>query len=336
MRSLLRYMKGELRESMATSEEALVTAPQHESRVRSLAWYAQGSALRAMGEASRAVEAYHQAAKYGKAAANPVAEIVSSVRLSQMALEQGQLRLAIETAAPVSARVERSGSPSPFRALLHGILTEAHYHRCEIEPGGRRNPARPAFEHSRRLQDRPHWVQGLPLAMLPAPGRILLSRASARAEHFPSSRASVQLQPEGPAAAGAKGFVSLFVEQGLPVAEVLARRFRQNKLGTTGPVYVAGILAAVSRLRRQEARRGDRPLADPRQGQARSDLLEPLTERELEVLRQMAEGLKYQEIAPRLFISVNTVRFHVKGIYGKLGVNNRTQAIHIARQLGLL
>jgi LuxR family maltose regulon positive regulatory protein len=64
--------------------------------------------------------------------------------------------------------------------------------------------------------------------------------------------------------------------------------------------------------------------------------VEPLTERELEVLALMAQGLKYKEISASLFITLNTVRFHVKGIYGKLNVNNRTQAIETARRLGLL
>ena len=64
--------------------------------------------------------------------------------------------------------------------------------------------------------------------------------------------------------------------------------------------------------------------------------IETLTDRELEVLRLMAEGLKYKEIAAELFISLNTVRFHVKAIYGKLNVNRRTQAIQRARQLRIL
>jgi LuxR family maltose regulon positive regulatory protein len=70
--------------------------------------------------------------------------------------------------------------------------------------------------------------------------------------------------------------------------------------------------------------------------ESESALIEPLTDRELDVLRLMAEGLKYEEIAGRLFISVNTVRSHVKVIYGKLQVKNRTQAIERARRLQLL
>jgi LuxR family maltose regulon positive regulatory protein len=66
------------------------------------------------------------------------------------------------------------------------------------------------------------------------------------------------------------------------------------------------------------------------------NLVEPLTEREMEVLRLIAGGLTYEEIAQRLVVSLNTVRYHVKGIYGKLGVNKRVAAIGRARAIGLL
>ncbi len=71
-------------------------------------------------------------------------------------------------------------------------------------------------------------------------------------------------------------------------------------------------------------------------GPAGSELPEALTGREVEVLRLIAAGLKYSEIAGKLYITVNTVRFYVKEIYGKLNVNNRTQAIEAARRLGVL
>lgn len=69
---------------------------------------------------------------------------------------------------------------------------------------------------------------------------------------------------------------------------------------------------------------------------ARPALAEPITERELEVLRLVAEGLKNQEIADRLVITRGTVRVHVNNLYRKLDVNNRVQAVGRARALGLL
>ena len=76
--------------------------------------------------------------------------------------------------------------------------------------------------------------------------------------------------------------------------------------------------------------------AAPRKEYGHPDLVEPLSEREVEVLTLMAEGLTYHDIAERLFISVNTVRYHVKGLYGKLGVSSRAEAIARARDLNLI
>ena len=98
--------------------------------------------------------------------------------------------------------------------------------------------------------------------------------------------------------------------------------------------------AAYTARLRSYPRRGDWQPAAPRHSPApqpgQSALVEPLSERELEVLRLMAQGLTYQEAAEQLIVSLNTVRFHVKSIYGKLGVDNRTAALEKARSLDLL
>jgi predicted ATPase/DNA-binding CsgD family transcriptional regulator/predicted negative regulator of RcsB-dependent stress response len=65
-------------------------------------------------------------------------------------------------------------------------------------------------------------------------------------------------------------------------------------------------------------------------------LVEPLSERECEVLRLISEGLSNREIADRLFITVGTVKVHASNIYGKLDVHNRTQAVARARELNLI
>ncbi len=65
-------------------------------------------------------------------------------------------------------------------------------------------------------------------------------------------------------------------------------------------------------------------------------LIDPLTERELEVLRLIAEGQSNQEIADQLVVTLGTIKAHVSHIYNKLDVHSRTQAILKADQLHLL
>ncbi|MFC1224969.1 response regulator transcription factor [Pedobacter sp. BG31] len=61
-----------------------------------------------------------------------------------------------------------------------------------------------------------------------------------------------------------------------------------------------------------------------------------ISKRELEVLQLMSEGLSNQEIAERLFVSLNTIKAHNARLFGKLEVKRRTQAIEIAKKLGLI
>ncbi len=65
-------------------------------------------------------------------------------------------------------------------------------------------------------------------------------------------------------------------------------------------------------------------------------LIEPLSDRELEVLQHVAQGLSNREISERLYIALSTVKGHNRVIYEKLGVNRRTEAVARARELGLI
>ncbi|MGF1492546.1 MAG: response regulator transcription factor, partial [Microcoleaceae cyanobacterium] len=65
-------------------------------------------------------------------------------------------------------------------------------------------------------------------------------------------------------------------------------------------------------------------------------LVEPLSERELEVLNCLAEGLSNQDIAEKLVVSLATVKWHASNIYSKLTVKNRSQAVIQARKLGII
>lgn len=126
--------------------------------------------------------------------------------------------------------------------------------------------------------------------------------------------------------AESQGYVRIFVDEGQPMAELLRCAVSQNiapdfarKLLDAFPQNVVSAIAIENELRVNT------------QG-----LLDPLSEREIEVLRLMAEGYKYKEIAERLVVSINTVRYHTRNVYSKLGVNNRTQAIGRAKDLNLL
>jgi LuxR family maltose regulon positive regulatory protein len=123
-----------------------------------------------------------------------------------------------------------------------------------------------------------------------------------------------------------QGYVRLFVDEGQPMAELLGIAISQN----IACDYASKLLAAFpeSVLSAIPTNKGSR---------ANTQLLvEPLSDREIEVLRLIAEGCKYKEIAERLVVSINTIRHHTRNVYGKLHANNRTQAIGRAKELNLL
>jgi LuxR family maltose regulon positive regulatory protein len=121
------------------------------------------------------------------------------------------------------------------------------------------------------------------------------------------------------------GYIRIFVDEGPLMAHLL------HEAVTRGikPNYTRKLLAAFP-----AAEPGQTDLSEVRP--ANSELVEPLSDRELEVLQLIAEGLTNQEIADRLFLSLNTVKVHTRNIYGKLGVNSRTQAVAEAQRLDLL
>jgi LuxR family maltose regulon positive regulatory protein len=160
---------------------------------------------------------------------------------------------------------------------------------------------------------------------------LLRARLFAASSRDPFPEAALTDCLEAVRLAQPDGFITVFLEHGAFAAAALDRLLRQQRLDDDLAGHTRAILAAFP---------GNRPVPPPTPGPAAitppAPLAEPLTERELEVLQLIATGLKYREIATRLVISLNTVRFHVKAVYGKLGANNRTQAVTTARRLGIL
>ncbi len=141
------------------------------------------------------------------------------------------------------------------------------------------------------------------------------------------SRALTLAEPEG--------YARLFVDEGRPLGELLARIV----VGKTAVSdYAARLLAA---FEVEPVSDEGQPVQEVMETAVAPDvdiahwLVEPLSERETEVLALVAEGLSNREVAERLVISIYTVKKHMENIHSKLYVSNRTEAVARARELGL-
>jgi LuxR family maltose regulon positive regulatory protein len=131
-----------------------------------------------------------------------------------------------------------------------------------------------------------------------------------------------------------EGYVRVFVDEGPPMAELL-REAQQHGIA---PEYIAKLLAAFPEAQsaKRRAQNNDTPALRDRSLEPSSALIEPLTARELDVLRLLAAGASNGAIAEALIISIGTAKKHVNNILAKLDVRSRTQAALWAREHGLL
>jgi LuxR family maltose regulon positive regulatory protein len=136
-------------------------------------------------------------------------------------------------------------------------------------------------------------------------------RANVPSALAPLERALTLAEPEG--------YVRILVDEGPPMAVLLEAAAKRR----IAPNHVRRLLNAF------DGRTPDRTTAS-------QVLIEPLSARELDVLRLLATDLGGPDIARRLTVSLNTVRTHTRNIYAKLGVNNRRAAVHRAEELDLL
>ncbi len=125
------------------------------------------------------------------------------------------------------------------------------------------------------------------------------------------------------------GFVRTFADEGPPMAQLL--NLAKTRGVASNPAYLDKLLAAFGAPTQPEP-----PTLSYSPGQLLPDLIEPLSERELEVLRLVADGLSNKEIAEKLVITVGTAKTHTINIYRKLDVRSRTQAVARATEIGLL
>lgn len=124
--------------------------------------------------------------------------------------------------------------------------------------------------------------------------------------------------------AGPEGYVRSFVDEGEPLRLLLEKQARKRDQPLRA--YVDKLLAAFAQ---------PTAASTSTASQQTAALIEPLSEREVEVLRLLRSELSGPEIADHLIVSLNTLRTHTKSIFSKLGVNSRQAAVRRAEELGL-
>jgi len=269
----------------------------------------------AYGDAAGALEAMDEAGQAGlspqvTALLNPVPS-----QRARLLLAQGDVRAAAQwtTAAGLCPDDEPDYPREPAYLVLARVLLAQH------DPG-------PALALLQRLLDAAAG-QGRTGSLI----EIQALRALAQAACGDHAGARGALT-EALTLARRHGYVRVLADEGAPMRVLLgqlpaARPGQQYAAGRTGPGYLAALVRAC----------GPADATPRRRAAARtSGLAEPLTDRELEVLRLLASGRSNQRIARDLVVALDTVKKHVTHVLGKLGAANRTEAAARARQLGLI
>ncbi len=135
---------------------------------------------------------------------------------------------------------------------------------------------------------------------------------------------ALQLLCDALALAEPGGFIRLFIDEGAPMAQLLLEAAERGIM----PDYVGKLLAAFDAEKQKSKTQSGLPAAQL--------LIEPLSQREIEVLQLISRGLSNREIGESLFLALSTVKGHNRIIFNKLQVQNRTEAVARARELDLL
>jgi LuxR family maltose regulon positive regulatory protein len=272
--------------------------------------------------------------------------------MEEVVAQQVSIFLAMDRVPPVQAVLKKYGfgfddgfsypAPAPDNAL-QGAISHAK--------GLLYNSAlRTLLYTARRNDDRQALGRGIELA-------DLVINASLRSRQLPIALQTLLLRAQLHTACGQdqaakadvaralelaapEGFISVFVEEGQPIEQILTNLLRRNFLGPVKPNYVQDILAAFPKTYLSQRKRDEQsPTHLVTQAVAPDEFLipiEPLTPRELEILQLIADGDSNQSIADQLVITLSAVKKHTGNIFRKLNVKSRTQALARARQLGLL
>ncbi len=240
---------------------------------------------------------------------------------AQLELAQGNVAAAIRWAEASGLSATDDELPYP-REGEYLALARVRIAQARNNPAGHGNSGTSSF-----LQDALHLLERLlrdaeAKARMSSVLEILVLRALALEAQGNRTHALATLE-RALMLAEPEGYIRLFIDEGAPMPALL----RHARGRGIVPEYVATLLSAFG-----EQHASELPVASA----LPSLLVEPLTEREREVLCLLLEGASNRQIAQCLVLSVNTVKRHVYNLCGKLGVQSRTQAILRARALNLL
>ncbi|HSN94663.1 MAG TPA: LuxR C-terminal-related transcriptional regulator [Anaerolineaceae bacterium] len=248
------------------------------------------------------------AAKLLALAEQNVRQKVFTVRLPDIAAMQTQIYLSQGNIAAAAQTAQQYNIP----------LTQAQVLIAQGDPSA----ALALLEPHRQLVQEKKWPDQLLRALI----------LQALAHHLRGDKDSArQVLGEALALAEPEGFIRIFIDKGEPMRALILdfRAWKEKQSGDrVYPYrdYVDKLLAAFAPSQ----------TAPPSTTiNAQSELIEPLSQRELEVLQLICQGLSNQEICQRLYLALDTVKGHNRRIFEKLDVHRRTEAIARARELNL-
>jgi LuxR family maltose regulon positive regulatory protein len=371
----LQRLQGRLRAAAATYQQIVRTVPGQqglESLVGGAAYYVGlGDIHREWNDLAAAERLLMQGMDLMRGPLTIDADVVMEVHLSLPLVYQAQGRYvdALSCLEAFENLARQNGFPPPLTAraeaahahlaLARGDLLaavrwadasglsvhgEIEYRRHEeylvlarvLIAQGWSDPSGPYLDDALRLLERCLMMAqrgartGSEVEILALQALGLLGRQDVHGALHALERALALAQPEG--------YVRIFADEGAPMAVLLCEMLKERGRRSRNPRWHA-LVAYARRLLVVIESSGTTAVtpvlsgAVPEQAQP---LAEPLTKRELEVLRLIAEGLSNREIAARLFIATSTVKWHVNAVFRKLEADSRTRAVARARQAGLL
>jgi LuxR family maltose regulon positive regulatory protein len=361
MLAMVRRAQGRLGESRQLSEQALALA-RHDDRVLPvsgalLAYLLLGLAQCEQNELDAAERTLRECGRLAGQYQMTMNEILAQFYLGQVLAARGDLAGALALVEQASAAAQHYLSPrnlreiAGYRALLwlqQGKLDAAASWAATYEREAA--PDRPrltAYDYDRFALAQILIAQGqleparnaaeqlLDDAEATGHGSFVIWSLVLQAliQHAqgdrPAALASLQ---RALALAEPEGYVRIFVGHGAPIAELLREAYAQG----IAPEYVEKLLRACGELKiENETLRTPIPQAHS-QFSIYNSQFEPLSARELDVLRLLASGMDNAQIARALTVAVSTVKSHINHILGKLGVTSRLEAVLRAQELKLL